>query len=81
MVKRIVMKRNTSNIPEYFFDKEFCDAIRDIAMNSLANIEEAEMYMKVSKDYKRDSMIVKKLSNVGISRRGIMPVIKAMNSE
>jgi len=68
-----------SNIPDYFYDKELCDTIRDIAKNSATTVEDAELYMKYSNDYKRDSLIVKKLANVGMSKNSILPVIKAMN--
>jgi len=68
-----------SNIPDYFYDKELCDTIRDIAKNSVTTVEDAELYMKYSNDYKRDSLIVKKLANVGMSKNSILPVIKAMN--
>jgi hypothetical protein len=68
-----------TNIPDYFYDKELCDTIRDIAKNSATTIEDAEMYMKCSNDYKRDSLIVKKLANVGMSKNNILPIIRAMN--
>lgn len=69
-----------TNIPDYFYDKKLCDAIRDIVKYSATSIEDAERYMRISTDYERDSFIVKKLANVGMSKYNIIPVIEALNT-
>ena len=67
------------DLPDWFYNKELCDAIRDIAKTSAATIEDAELYMTQSNDYIRDIYIIKKLANVGMGRNGILPIIKALN--
>ena len=68
------------NIPDFFYDKELCDAIRDIAKNSVTTIENAVMYMHYSTDYKRDSFVIKKLANIGMDKNSILQVIKGLNT-
>jgi len=69
----------TSNTPHFFYNKELCDTIRDIVINSVTSIEDAELYMEHSKNYERDCFIIKKLSNVGMSRSNILRIIIALN--
>ena len=68
-----------ANIPDFFYKRELYDIIIDIVKNSVTTVEDAELYMKHSKDYKRDSLIVKKMSNVGMSKNNILSIIIAMN--
>lgn len=67
------------NIPDFFYDKELCDAIRDIAKNSATTIENAVIYMSCSTDYKRDSTVIKRMANIGMDKNSILKIIKELN--
>jgi hypothetical protein len=66
-------------MPDWFFDKEMCDAIRDCAKNSAITVENAAIILSISKDLQRDVYVVKSLSNVGMPFPKISVVIKALN--
>lgn len=66
-------------IPEGYEENELSNAIADITKNSLSIAESASRLLQISNDYKRDSFIIKKLSNAGYSERRITPIILMMN--
>lgn len=76
----IYVKGKYMDIEGIFYNKQLCDAIRDIVKCSATSFDNAALYMKLSKDYKRDSFVIKKLSNAGIHSKQIYSVIKALNS-
>lgn len=73
------MKLSKKTLEEIFYNKELSDAIRDIVVNSPTTLVNAAMYLKYSKDYERDVVVIKKLSAVGLSFDRILVVIKGLN--
>jgi len=64
-----------------FYNKDLCDIVRDIAMNSPCNIETALIILKRSSNHKRDADFIKKLSCNGISEKQINVFITVINNE
>lgn len=64
---------------EIFYNKELCDSIRDISIMSACSLENAISLLEQSNNYERDSFIIKKLSDAGISFKQVMISIKSIN--
>ncbi len=65
---------------ELFYNKELCDIIRDMVLKSACNFEDAKELLELSSDYKRDSFIIKKLKNCGVSTREVRRIICMINN-
>jgi len=63
-----------------FFDENVCDAVRETATMSRVSINEAESLLGFSKDVKRDTEIIIKLSNYGYGYITIARFLDALNS-
>ena len=76
------VKEYADTIPEYvFYNKELSDTIRDIVKNSACDFEQAERLIAKSKDHARDSELIKKLKNCGMSERRVAVFISAINND
>jgi len=64
-----------------FYNKELCDAIRDIVINSACDFNQAVKLLNASKDHKRDVDLIKRLKNVGMSEEQVLIFIKAINTD
>lgn len=69
------MKLSKRILEEILFDKDLSDAIRDIVKNSVISLPHAYVCIIQSKNYERDSVIIKELANVGIKYPYIERVI------
>ena len=65
---------------EIFYNKELCDSLRDIVMNSACDIEQAIRILNTSKNYSRDVELIKKLKNCGFGERQVLMFISAINN-
>jgi hypothetical protein len=65
---------------EIFYNKKLSDTIRDIVLNSACNFNEALELLNESKDYERDSFIIKKMRNVGYRKRMIKQILITLNN-
>ena len=76
----VVFKVPTLEIPEeVFYNKDFCDAIRDCVKVSATNYSNALRWLKGSSDVNRDAEIIKSLANSGVNSDTITVVISALN--
>jgi len=64
---------------EIFYNKELCDNIRDIVMNSACGFKEAVKLLSCSKNHARDVDLIKRLKNCGISKRQVIVFIGSIN--
>ena len=64
---------------EIFYNKELCDSIRDVTVNSPCNIKEAIILLSASNDYNRDKELIIKMYCVGLSRKQVLVFISAIN--
>lgn len=65
---------------ETFHNKEMCDAIRGLSVESPVTVCQATKLLKGSNDIARDALVIKKLAFVGFETVRINQVIKALNS-
>lgn len=66
---------------EIFYNKELSDIIRDIVITSVCDYNTAVKLLTISKDHKRDSCIIKKLLNKGVSKECVRLSIYALNND
>ncbi len=70
------------SIPEdVFYNKELCDAVRDIVKNSPCTYENAVVLMNYSKNYALDVIIIKELLRVGVSFEKVLKIIINLNTK
>ena len=65
---------------EDFFNKKYCDTIREMVVKSTICVDEAIMILKGSKDLSRDAHISMKLRDAGISKSQVLHTIRILNS-
>jgi hypothetical protein len=64
---------------EDFYNKEKCDILRALVVESPINLDDATKLLKGSNDFARDALVIKKLALVGFEIIRINQVIKALN--
>lgn len=64
---------------EIFYNKELCDSIRDVTVNSPCNIKEAIILLSASNNYNRDSELIIKMYCVGLKYKKVLLFISAIN--
>ncbi len=66
---------------EVFYDKELCDALREVALKSALCLNDALVIIQQSADLDRDIPIIKSLANAGYEPRKIEHIIKVLNPD
>lgn len=66
---------------ELFFDKERCDALRDLVIKAPFNMGQALEVIGTFKDFEKDSILAKKLKNLGIGTSLIAKIIAELNED
>jgi len=68
-----------TKVPDFFYNKELSDVIRDISKNSPFSVDDAALCMKYSCNHVCDGEIVKRLADKGMDKNEILSIIKAIN--